>query len=58
MAASLARVCRRKGLAREIIATGQAHNAYVGVSLDPTVTGGAAVAKNSSTAGAAPKRGL
>ncbi len=41
-------------IAREIIATGQAHNAYVGVSLDPTVTGGAAVAKNSSTAGAAP----
>jgi putative serine protease PepD len=41
-------------IAREIIATGQAHNAYVGVSLDPSVTGGAAVAKNSSTAGAAP----
>jgi len=41
-------------LAREIIATGQAHNAYVGVSLDPTVTGGAAIAKNSSTSGASP----
>lgn len=41
-------------IAREIIATGQAHNAYVGVSLDPSVTGGAAVAKNSSTSGAAP----
>lgn len=41
-------------LAREIIATGQAQNAYVGVSLDPTVSGGAAIAKNSSTAGAAP----
>jgi putative serine protease PepD len=41
-------------IAREIIATGQAHNAYVGVSLDPTVSGGAAIAKNSSTAGASP----
>ena len=41
-------------IAREIISTGQAHNAYVGVSLDPTVTGGAAIAKNSSTAGANP----
>ena len=35
-------------IAREIIATGQAHNAYVGVSLDPTVSGGAAIAKASS----------
>jgi len=41
-------------IAREIIATGQAHNAYVGVSLDPTVSGGAAIAKNSSTTGASP----
>ncbi|HJS92997.1 MAG TPA: trypsin-like peptidase domain-containing protein [Solirubrobacteraceae bacterium] len=32
--------------AKEIIATGQAHNAYVGVSLDPTVTGGAGIAKS------------
>jgi putative serine protease PepD len=36
-------------LAREIIATGQAHNAYVGVSLDPTVEGGAGIAKSAST---------
>jgi putative serine protease PepD len=41
-------------IAREIIATGQAHNAYVGVSLDQTVSGGAAIAKNGSTSGAAP----
>jgi putative serine protease PepD len=41
-------------IAREIIATGEAHNAYVGVSLDPSVSGGAAIAKNSSTAGASP----
>jgi len=40
-------------IAREIIATGQAHNAYVGVSLDQTVSGGAAIAKN-STSGSAP----
>ncbi|HUA05220.1 MAG TPA: trypsin-like peptidase domain-containing protein [Solirubrobacteraceae bacterium] len=40
-------------IAREIIATGQAHNAYVGVSLDPTVTGGAAIAKGATSAGAA-----
>jgi putative serine protease PepD len=33
-------------IAREIIATGQAHNAYVGVSLDPSVSGGAAIAKS------------
>jgi putative serine protease PepD len=31
-------------IAKEIIATGQAHNAYVGVQLDPTVGGGAAIA--------------
>jgi putative serine protease PepD len=36
--------------AKEIIATGQAHNAYVGVSLDPTVTGGAGIAKTASSA--------
>jgi S1-C subfamily serine protease len=41
-------------IAREIIATGQAHNAYVGVSLDPTVTGGAAIAKTSTAGGSAP----
>ena len=41
-------------IAREIISTGQAHNAYVGVSLDPTVTGGAAIAKSATSAGAAP----
>jgi putative serine protease PepD len=41
-------------IAKEIIATGHAHNAYVGVSLDPTVSGGAAVAKSASTNGAAP----
>jgi putative serine protease PepD len=40
--------------AKEIIATGQAHNAYVGVSLDPTVTGGAAIAKTSSANGQPP----
>ncbi len=40
-------------VAREIIATGQAHNAYVGVSLDPTVGGGAAIAKASSSQSAA-----
>jgi putative serine protease PepD len=32
-------------IAREIIATGQAHNSYVGVELDPTVGGGAAISK-------------
>jgi len=36
--------------AKEIIATGHAHNAYVGVSLDPTVTGGAGIAKTASSA--------
>jgi len=39
-------------IAKEIIATGQAHNAYVGVSLDQTVSGGAAIAKASSASGA------
>jgi putative serine protease PepD len=41
-------------IAREIIATGQAHNAYVGVDLDPSVSGGAAIAKSSTTSGASP----
>ena len=41
-------------IAREIIATGQAHNAYVGVQLDPTVTGGAAIAKSATTSGSQP----
>ncbi len=41
-------------IAREIIATGQAHNAYVGVSLDPSVGGGAAIAKSASQNGSPP----
>ena len=41
-------------IAREIISTGHAHNAYVGVSLDPSVTGGAAIAKSSSTSSSTP----
>jgi putative serine protease PepD len=41
-------------LAREIISTGQAHNAYVGVSLDPSVEGGAGIAKSASTNSAPP----
>ncbi len=41
-------------IAREIIATGQAHNAWVGVSLDPSVAGGAAISKSSTTGGLAP----
>jgi putative serine protease PepD len=41
-------------IAKEIIATGQAHNAYVGVSLDPTVAGGAAIAKSATQQSAAP----
>jgi putative serine protease PepD len=36
-------------IAREIIATGQAHNAWVGVSLDQSVEGGAAIAKNATS---------
>ena len=36
-------------LAKEIIATGHAHNAYVGVSLDPTVTGRLFVVGQSGT---------
>ena len=38
-------------IAREIISTGQAHNAYVGVLLDPSVSGGAAISKNASSSG-------
>jgi putative serine protease PepD len=41
-------------IAKEIIATGQAHNAYVGVSLDPAVSGGAAIAKAATQSGASP----
>jgi putative serine protease PepD len=41
-------------LAREIIATGQAHNAYVGVSLDPSVSGGAGISKSASSSGEDP----
>ena len=41
-------------IAKEIIATGQAHNAYVGVSLDPTVQGGAAIAKGTTQSGSQP----
>jgi putative serine protease PepD len=41
-------------IAREIISTGQAHNAYVGVGLDQTVTGGAAIAKTTSANGQPP----
>jgi putative serine protease PepD len=36
-------------IAKEIIASGHAENAYVGVSLDPTVAGGAGIAKSSSS---------
>jgi S1-C subfamily serine protease len=39
-------------IAKEIIATGHANNAYVGVSLDPTVSGGAAISKASGQSGA------
>jgi S1-C subfamily serine protease len=41
-------------IAKEIISTGQAHNAYVGVSLDPSVSGGAGIAKSSTTNGSQP----
>ena len=37
-------------IANRIIATGKAQNAYVGVSLDPSVSGGAAISKSPSTA--------
>jgi putative serine protease PepD len=36
-------------IAKEIISTGKARNAYVGVSLDPTVSGGAAISKSAQT---------
>ena len=36
-------------IAKRIIATGKAQNAYVGVSLDPTVSGGAAISKSPTT---------
>jgi putative serine protease PepD len=39
-------------IAREIIATGKARNAYVGVSLDPSVSGGAAISKTAQTSAA------
>jgi putative serine protease PepD len=41
-------------LAKEIISSGKAQNAYVGVSLDPTVSGGAAIAKGTSANGEPP----
>ena len=41
-------------IAKEIISTGKAHNAYVGVSLDPSVSGGAGIAKTSTTNGSPP----
>jgi putative serine protease PepD len=41
-------------VAREIIATGQAKNAWVGVSLDQTIAGGAGISKSTSSAGQAP----
>jgi putative serine protease PepD len=34
-------------IAKEIISTGKAENAYVGVSLDPSVPGGAGISKSS-----------
>ena len=36
-------------IANRIISTGKAQNAYVGVSLDPTVQGGAAISKSPTT---------
>jgi putative serine protease PepD len=41
-------------VAREIIATGQAKNAYVGVSLDASVPGGAGISKTASASGQQP----
>ncbi len=41
-------------VAREIISTGRAHTSYVGVSLDPTVSGGAGIAKSASANGEPP----
>jgi putative serine protease PepD len=40
--------------AKEIIATGHAHNAYVGVSLDQTVSGGAGISKTTGANGEPP----
>jgi putative serine protease PepD len=36
-------------IAKQIIATGKARNAYVGVSLNPQVSGGAAISKTAAT---------
>ncbi len=36
-------------IARQIISTGRARNPYVGVSLDPTVSGGAAISRTATT---------
>ena len=41
-------------IARELISTGQARNAYVGVGLDPSVSGGAAISKTTSANGEPP----
>ncbi len=41
-------------VAKEIISTGQAHNAWVGVSLDPSIAGGAGIAKSAATTNEAP----
>ena len=41
-------------IAKEIISTGQAHNAYVGVLLDQTISGGAAISKTASANGQSP----
>jgi S1-C subfamily serine protease len=41
-------------VAKEIISTGQAHNAWVGVSLDPSIAGGAGIAKSATTTNEAP----
>ena len=41
-------------IAKEIISTGQAHNAYVGVLLDQTINGGAAISKTTSANGQPP----
>jgi putative serine protease PepD len=41
-------------IAKEIISTGQAHNAYVGVSLDQSVSGGAGISKSTGASGEPP----
>ena len=41
-------------VAKEIISTGQAHNAWVGVSLDPSIAGGAGIAKSATATNEAP----